>query len=58
MSRHPGPAGAAVDDQAMPSPRQALVERGLAAEQLSAKAYWRAGAANADHGEPERPPVS
>jgi NADPH-dependent ferric siderophore reductase len=38
--------------------RQALVERGLAAEQLSAKAYWRAGAANADHGEPERPPVS
>jgi len=38
--------------------RQALVGRGLDGEQISAKAYWRAGAANADHGEPERPPVN
>ncbi len=38
--------------------RQALVERGVPGDRISAKAYWRAGAANADHGEPERPPVS
>jgi NADPH-dependent ferric siderophore reductase len=31
-----------------------LVERGLAPEQILAKAYWRAGLANAPHGEPER----
>jgi NADPH-dependent ferric siderophore reductase len=35
--------------------RRALLERGMAAEQLSAKPYWRAGRANAAHGEPERP---
>jgi NADPH-dependent ferric siderophore reductase len=35
--------------------RKTLLERGLAAEQLSAKPYWRAGRANAAHGEPERP---
>jgi len=34
--------------------RAALLERGLAAEQILAKAYWRAGSANAPHGEPER----
>jgi NADPH-dependent ferric siderophore reductase len=35
--------------------RSALLERGLAAEQISAKPYWRTGRANAAHGEPERP---
>ena len=35
--------------------RRALLERGMAAEQISAKPYWRAGRANAAHGEPERP---
>jgi NADPH-dependent ferric siderophore reductase len=31
-----------------------LLGRGMAAEQISAKPYWRAGRANAAHGEPER----
>jgi NADPH-dependent ferric siderophore reductase len=35
--------------------RATLLERGLAPEQISAKPYWRAGVANAAHGEPERP---
>jgi NADPH-dependent ferric siderophore reductase len=35
--------------------RRTLVERGLTPEQISAKPYWRAGRANAAHGEPERP---
>jgi NADPH-dependent ferric siderophore reductase len=34
--------------------RQALAGRGLEADQLSPKAYWRLGVANAAHGEPER----
>jgi NADPH-dependent ferric siderophore reductase len=34
--------------------RGALVERGLATEQISTKAYWRTGAPNAAHGEPDR----
>jgi NADPH-dependent ferric siderophore reductase len=33
---------------------QTLEGRGLAAEQISAKAYWRRGLPNADHGEPSR----
>jgi NADPH-dependent ferric siderophore reductase len=35
--------------------RRTLLERGLTAAQISAKPYWRAGVANAAHGEPERP---
>jgi NADPH-dependent ferric siderophore reductase len=35
--------------------RKALLARGMAPEQVSAKAYWRVGRANAAHGEPERP---
>jgi NADPH-dependent ferric siderophore reductase len=35
--------------------RSVLLKRGLAAEQISAKPYWRAGRANAAHGEPDRP---
>ena len=34
--------------------RRALLERGVEADQISAKPYWRAGQANAAHGEPER----
>jgi NADPH-dependent ferric siderophore reductase len=34
--------------------RAALLERGLAAEAISAKAYWRLGVANQAHGEPAR----
>ncbi|HEY1740655.1 MAG TPA: siderophore-interacting protein, partial [Acidimicrobiia bacterium] len=34
--------------------RRTLLARGLAADQISAKPYWRAGVANASHGEPER----
>jgi NADPH-dependent ferric siderophore reductase len=35
--------------------RRTLLERGLTTAQISAKPYWRAGVANAAHGEPERP---
>jgi NADPH-dependent ferric siderophore reductase len=34
--------------------RATLLERGMPAEQISAKPYWRSGRANAAHGEPER----
>jgi NADPH-dependent ferric siderophore reductase len=32
----------------------ALLDRGLTPEQISHKAYWRRGRANADHGEPDK----
>ena len=32
--------------------RRALTERGLREDQISAKAYWRRGLPNAEHGEP------
>ena len=34
--------------------KQALLRRGLDESHIAAKAYWRAGSANASHGEPER----
>ncbi len=34
--------------------RRHLLDRGLAAAQISSKPYWRAGVANASHGEPAR----
>lgn len=34
--------------------RRALLDRGLAPESISSKAFWRAGSANADHGEPDK----
>ena len=34
--------------------RAVLLELGLRADQLSPKAYWSRGAANAAHGEPRR----
>lgn len=36
--------------------RRAMLGRGLASEQIAAKAYWNRGRANASHGEPERRP--
>lgn len=39
---------------AMKAVRTALLDRGLANEQISVKAFWRAGSANADHGEPDK----
>jgi NADPH-dependent ferric siderophore reductase len=33
---------------------KALLDRGLAPEQISHKAFWRSGRSNADHGEPEK----
>lgn len=35
--------------------RALLIDLGLRTEQISAKAYWRRGLPNADHGEPARP---
>ena len=35
--------------------QEILVDRGLDSDQISAKAYWRRGLPNADHGEPARP---
>jgi NADPH-dependent ferric siderophore reductase len=34
--------------------RAALIERGMAPDAISSKPYWRAGQANAAHGEPDR----
>jgi NADPH-dependent ferric siderophore reductase len=34
--------------------REVAAERGLAGDQVSAKAYWGRGRANASHGEPAR----
>lgn len=34
--------------------RTALLDRGLEANQISVKAFWRAGSPNADHGEPQK----
>ena len=37
--------------------RQMTLERGLAPEQVSVKAYWGRGKANAGNGEPEQRPA-
>lgn len=34
--------------------RAALLDRGMADEQISLKAYWRTGRGNAEHGEPDK----
>jgi NADPH-dependent ferric siderophore reductase len=34
--------------------RAALIDRGLEDEQISRKAFWRMGRANAEHGEPDK----
>ena len=41
---------------AMNTIRHALLDRGLHDEDISLKAFWRAGSANADHGEPDKTP--
>jgi NADPH-dependent ferric siderophore reductase len=38
--------------------QRAALARGLAPEQVSPKAYWGRGKANANNGEPERPPAA
>lgn len=50
----PGHAYVAGEARTVAALRRTLVERGLAADRISAKAYWSAGRANAVHGEPER----
>jgi hypothetical protein len=34
--------------------RTALLDRGLSNDQVSLKAFWRAGVHNAEHGEPPK----
>lgn len=49
-----GHAYVAGEARAVSALRDVLAERGLAAEQISPKAYWGRGRANASHGEPAR----
>jgi NADPH-dependent ferric siderophore reductase len=49
-----GHAYLAAESAVVRSIRALLMERGLRSEQISAKAYWRRGLPNADHGEPTR----
>jgi NADPH-dependent ferric siderophore reductase len=49
VSRHAYLAG---EHHVVGEVRRALATQGLAAEEVSPKAYWRVGQANADHGEP------
>jgi NADPH-dependent ferric siderophore reductase len=51
LSRHAYVAG---EHHVVGEVRRALAAQGLAAEEVSPKAYWRLGQANADHGEPDR----
>ncbi|HEY5988506.1 MAG TPA: siderophore-interacting protein [Streptosporangiaceae bacterium] len=50
----PGHAYLAGEAKVVLALREALAERGLAADQISAKAYWGLGKANALHGEPAK----
>ena len=38
----------------MKAVRAALLDRGLGEDEVSLKAFWRAGRDNADHGEPDK----
>ena len=49
-----GHAYIAAEARVMRRLQQSLTERGLGKEQISAKAYWRRGLPNAEHGEPSR----
>ena len=44
----------AAEARVVRSVQRVLVERGLQQDQISAKAYWRRGLPNAEHGEPAR----
>jgi NADPH-dependent ferric siderophore reductase len=50
-----GQAYVAAESAVVRDLQAALIERGLRPDQVSAKAYWRRGLPNADHGEPTRP---
>ena len=52
----PGPGHVYLGGEAgmVSAAKAALVERGVPADAISAKAYWRLGSANAAHGEPNR----
>jgi NADPH-dependent ferric siderophore reductase len=50
-----GHAYVAAEAGVVRSIQRVLAERGLEQDQISAKAYWRRGLPNADHGEPARP---
>jgi NADPH-dependent ferric siderophore reductase len=49
-----GHAYVAAEARVVRSVQRVLVERGLQQDQISAKAYWRRGLPNAEHGEPAR----
>lgn len=49
-----GHAYVAAESAVARSLRALLIDRGLQPDQISAKAYWRRGLPNADHGEPTR----
>jgi NADPH-dependent ferric siderophore reductase len=49
-----GHAYVAAEARVVRAVQQALTDRGLRPDQLSAKAYWRRGLPNAEHGEPDR----
>jgi len=49
-----GHAYVAAEARVVRSIQRVLVERGLQQDQISAKAYWRRGLPNAEHGEPAR----
>jgi NADPH-dependent ferric siderophore reductase len=50
-----GHAYVAAEAGVVRSIQRTLAERGLPQDQISAKAYWRRGLPNAEHGEPTRP---
>jgi NADPH-dependent ferric siderophore reductase len=49
-----GHAYVAAETRVVRGVQRALTDRGLQPEQISAKAYWRRGLPNAEHGEPDR----
>jgi NADPH-dependent ferric siderophore reductase len=49
-----GHAYVAAESKVVRSVQRALAERGFRQDQISAKAYWRRGLPNAEHGEPSR----
>jgi NADPH-dependent ferric siderophore reductase len=51
----PGHAYVAAEAGVVRRIQRTLAERGVPPEQISAKAYWRRGLPNAEHGEPTRP---
>ena len=50
----PGHVYVAAEASVVRAVTRTLVERGIGAEQISGKAYWRRGLPNAEHGEPTK----